>query len=89
MVLNELIASAILSFFLCFFCVVAHHKARLPDNGDFPIGLHLVSAGGHDIVNMFNQNFTTEYMEGAFGKIFTVYGLAVRVRHFSFWSDLM
>lgn len=69
----------ILLFDNVLFCVAAHAKARLPANKDFASGLYLVSTGAHDLVNMFNQNFTTDHMESKFGKLMTLYGLAVRV----------
>lgn len=55
-----------------------HAKARLPRNEDFARGLYLVSTGAHDLINMFNQNFTIEHMKGSFEKLMTTYGLAVR-----------
>lgn len=57
---------------------VAHARARLPSNAEFSSGLYMVSSGAHDFINMFNQNFTIEHMEGTFGKLMTLYGLAIR-----------
>lgn len=63
----------------------AHAKARLPFNEDFSNGLYLLGMGRHDIVNLYNMNYSSEAIESKLADLIVKeYSPAVRMFSRSF-----